>query len=73
MGVVRQDAAITACQHHRQTRVTLADDGGKLNTVHPRHDDIGEHQIEGQLVSGENLKGFFGVPNPFDPVAQVLE
>ncbi len=55
MGVLRQHVAVAAGQHHGQAGIALADDAGELDAVHAGHDDVGEDEVDGELVLGQGL------------------
>src|SRR6185369_14387790 len=50
MGVFRQHVAVAGGQDDGQARIAFADNSGELDTVHAGHDDVGEQEVDGELV-----------------------
>ena len=73
MRIFRQHIAVAAGEHDGQAGIALANDAGEFDAVHPGHDDIGEHQIGGKFVLGEDRKRGVGIVGPANGVSQILQ
>ena len=73
MGVFRQHVAVAAGQHHRQAGIALANDHREFDAVHAGHDDVGEDEIGGELVLGQNYERSIGVGSAANRVAEILQ
>ena len=73
MRVFSENAAVAGREHDGQSGISFADDVPQFDTVHPRHDDIREDQVEGELVFGQRREGLVGRPHPFGRVTEILQ
>ena len=61
MRIFRQNVAVTGREYDRKTRITFAQQGRELDTIHARHDDIGKNQIDGKFVLGKKRQRIFRI------------
>ena len=73
MGILRQHVAVAAGQHHGQAGIALAHDAGELDAVHAGHDDVGKHQIGGELVLGKDRQRGIRAGDAADRVSEILQ
>ena len=73
MGVFRQHVAVAAGEHDGQAGIALANDAGEFDTVHAGHDDVGEYQIGGKLVLGEDCQRGVGIVGAAHRVSEILQ